>query len=43
MIGYILLAYVGLHIEAPAWYWALVVIASVIKLIAMGVSLGKGE
>ena len=41
MIGYILLFYVGIQIDAPGWYYALIAIASLIKALAAGIQMGK--
>lgn len=41
MLGYILLAYVGVHIGAPAWYWVLLIVAACVKLIGVGIDYEK--
>ena len=41
MIGYILLFYVGVQIDAPAWYYALSGVACLMKAIKAGIEMEK--
>lgn len=41
MIPYFLLAYIGIKVSAAWWYYALLSVALVIKILNAGVKLGK--
>lgn len=41
MISMILLTYIGLAIDAPWWYFALISFACLVKILNAGIKLGK--
>lgn len=41
MISVILFIYIGVHISAPWWYYALLGVVSLFKILDFGIKLGK--
>ena len=41
MISLFLLTYIGIEIDAPWWYFALVVGSCLLKMLSAGIELGK--
>ena len=41
MISMILLMYVGTQIDAPMWYYALIIVCCLFKILSTGFKIGK--